>query len=82
MTLIDWLTTALWIFIWIIAGLGIWLAVVGAVGLFLGRAFRGRDHHYPSPNHPAVRAHKQHVDDRPLDPYEAAAWAQLEEKLR
>lgn len=122
MTLTDWLTYALWIAIWIIAGLGIWLGLGVGAGILIGRGIRGRNHHHPrvcghghpeakrwsgcdgaecwyghpipgrsrttpSPNHPAVRAHKQLADrppdpGPPLTPRETAALDQLREQLR
>jgi hypothetical protein len=66
---------------WIITGIVAWLTIGTLVGIFCGRAFRARSHHYPSPNHPAVRAHKT-LHGRPLNPCEAAAWAQAVQQLR
>jgi len=67
---------------WIIARLIVWLVGAAIVGILTGRAIRGPGHHYPSPNHQAMRAHKQLADGRPLNPYETAVWKQCEDKLK
>jgi hypothetical protein len=67
---------------WLIAGVIIWLIAGTLAGLAIGRAVRGRDRQIPSHNHPTMQPQKRLTRDRPLDGYEAAKWAQLEQTLR
>jgi hypothetical protein len=67
---------------WIITVLVAWFAAAALIGALCGRIIRHRSHHYPSPNHPAVRAHKTLHDGRPLAPHEAVLWAQAVQQLR
>jgi hypothetical protein len=66
---------------WIIAGLVAWLTIATIVGVSIGRAFRGRDHHYPppSPNHPAGR--RLYTPGRQLTGQETATLAKMREQL-
>jgi flagellar biosynthesis/type III secretory pathway M-ring protein FliF/YscJ len=65
---------------WIITGIVAWIVVAVLVAVLICRIIRNRNRQTPSPNHAAMRAHKQHITERPLT-YEAVVIAELEKQF-